>query len=136
MPALYWVGCCKTCSIFCCDSCTRLEQSIVQVYLKYYFWTDNCDIIRVRGGSIFVVFVDSPPPRIEILGENRRIYENKQQQITTIHENWPPSRIKWIHGTYHENKHLQNDWLTRLHSVSESMTEIILIILTWLKHSI
>lgn len=33
--------------------------------------TVYCGIIRIRGGSIFVVFVSSPPPRIFVLHENK-----------------------------------------------------------------
>lgn len=73
-----------------------------------------CGIIKVRGGSIFVVFVGSPPPRIYTLNESkftkryiyywnwkprRRILEikspwiRKNPQSTNIY----PHGFRWFH---------------------------------------
>lgn len=42
-------------------------------------WTTYCEIIRIRDGSIFMVFMGSPPPRIYIqLNESLLFYWNSK----------------------------------------------------------
>lgn len=74
---------------------------MIHSFIKKSWIIKYCGITRIRGGSIFVVFVGSPSPRIYILNEYkfRKSYLSYWNWNPTHSRNYIPTNKQKTHNT-------------------------------------